>query len=166
MKRFKFNSTKLSLIANRMFCSFPYSDVKLHQLRVVVIHVISSGAIMLSHYHYIGYAMPKQLNYEFLYLVNMSYFWRTKTEKSPQAHTNSNKIWLQFPETLLQMNRQQLQKFVQYLISAHHTEVLPTAQNLADEILQQKSGKFARASNYRNHKHFLQKKFPISIHFW
>lgn len=38
------------------------------------------------------------------------------------------------------MNRQQLQKFVQYLISAHHTEVLPTAQNLADEILQQKSG--------------------------
>lgn len=39
------------------------------------------------------------------------------------------------------MNRQQLQKFVQYLISAHHTEVLPTAQKLADEILQQKSGK-------------------------
>lgn len=38
------------------------------------------------------------------------------------------------------MNRQQLQKFVQYLISAHHTEVLPTAQKLADEILQQKSG--------------------------
>uniref|UniRef100_A0A1B0CV38 Uncharacterized protein n=1 Tax=Lutzomyia longipalpis TaxID=7200 RepID=A0A1B0CV38_LUTLO len=37
------------------------------------------------------------------------------------------------------MNRQQLQKFVQYLISAHHTEVLPTAQQLADEILQQKS---------------------------
>lgn len=138
MKRFKFNSTKLSLIANRMFCSFPYSDVKLHQLRVVVIHVISSGAIMLSHYHYIGYAMPKQLNYEFLYLVNMSYFWK----KSPRANTNSNICCLQFPETLLQMNRQQLQKFVQYLISAHHTEVLPTAQNLADEILQQKSGKF------------------------
>lgn len=45
-----------------------------------------------------------------------------------------------FTETLLQMNRQQLQKFVQYLISAHHTEVLPTAQKLADEILQQKSG--------------------------
>lgn len=42
-------------------------------------------------------------------------------------------------ETLLQMNRQQLQKFVQYLISEHHTEVLPTAQNLADEILHQKS---------------------------
>ena len=38
------------------------------------------------------------------------------------------------------MNRQQLQKFVQYLISAHHTEVLPTAQQLADEILQQRSG--------------------------
>lgn len=43
------------------------------------------------------------------------------------------------------MNRQQLQKFVQYLISAHHTEVLPTAQNLADEILQQKSGKIAES---------------------
>lgn len=37
------------------------------------------------------------------------------------------------------MNRQQLQKFIQYLISEHHTEVLPTAQKLADEILQQKS---------------------------
>lgn len=40
------------------------------------------------------------------------------------------------------MNRQQLQKFVQYLISAHHTDVLPTAQTLADEILQQKSGTY------------------------
>lgn len=37
------------------------------------------------------------------------------------------------------MDRQQLQKFVQYLISEHHTEVLPTAQKLADEILQQQS---------------------------
>lgn len=44
-----------------------------------------------------------------------------------------------FAETLLQMDRQQLQKFVQYLISEHHTEVLPTAQKLADEILQQRS---------------------------
>lgn len=42
------------------------------------------------------------------------------------------------------MNRQQLQKFVQYLISAHHTEVLPTAQKLADEILQQNSGKLTK----------------------
>ena len=33
------------------------------------------------------------------------------------------------------MNREQLQKFVQYLISSHHTEVLPTAQKLSDEIL-------------------------------
>lgn len=40
-------------------------------------------------------------------------------------------------ETLLQMDRQQLQKLVQYLISEHHTEVLPTAQRLADQILQQ-----------------------------
>ena len=44
-----------------------------------------------------------------------------------------------FVETLLQMDRQQLQKFVQYLISEHHTEVLPTAQFLADEIMQRKS---------------------------
>ena len=41
-----------------------------------------------------------------------------------------------FTETLLQMSREQLQKFAQYLISQHHTEVLPTAQSLADEILQ------------------------------
>ncbi len=37
------------------------------------------------------------------------------------------------------MNRQQLQKFVQYLIAEHYTEVLPTAQKLADEILRQKT---------------------------
>ena len=42
-------------------------------------------------------------------------------------------------ETLLQMDRQQLQKFIQYLIAEHHTEVLPTAQRLADEILQHRS---------------------------
>lgn len=47
--------------------------------------------------------------------------------------------WFFSAETLLQMDRQQLQKFVQYLISEHHTEVLPTAQKLADEILQQRS---------------------------
>ncbi|EAX07004.1 hCG18604, isoform CRA_b [Homo sapiens] len=37
------------------------------------------------------------------------------------------------------MNRDQLQKFIQYLITAHHTEVLPTAQKLADEILSSNS---------------------------
>ena len=43
---------------------------------------------------------------------------------------------MHFPlETLHQLDRTQLQKFVQYLISAHHTEVLPTAQRLADELL-------------------------------
>ena len=42
-------------------------------------------------------------------------------------------------ETLLQMNREQLQKFVQYLISSHHTEVLPTAQRLSDEIIKKSS---------------------------
>ncbi|XP_074640824.1 zinc finger SWIM domain-containing protein 5-like [Tubulanus polymorphus] len=39
-------------------------------------------------------------------------------------------------ETLLQMSREQLQKFAQYMIAEHHTDVLPTAQKLADEILQ------------------------------
>ncbi|EFX76311.1 hypothetical protein DAPPUDRAFT_306274 [Daphnia pulex] len=54
---------------------------------------------------------------------------------------NADTVRLRVPisETLLQMDRQQLQKFVQYLISEHHTEVLPTAQKLADEILQQRS---------------------------
>ena len=42
---------------------------------------------------------------------------------------------LYFSETLLQMDREQLQKFAQYLIAQHHTEVLPTAQDLADTIL-------------------------------
>ena len=38
---------------------------------------------------------------------------------------NSDKVPVRVPisETLLQMNREQLQKFVQYLISSHHTEV-------------------------------------------
>ncbi|XP_069694798.1 zinc finger SWIM domain-containing protein 5-like [Periplaneta americana] len=54
---------------------------------------------------------------------------------------NADSVRLRVPisETLLQMDRQQLQKFIQYLISEHHTEVLPTAQKLADEILQQRS---------------------------
>ncbi|XP_069127958.1 zinc finger SWIM domain-containing protein 5-like [Argopecten irradians] len=42
-------------------------------------------------------------------------------------------------ETLLQMSREQLQKFAQYLIAEHHSEVLPTAQKIADEILCAKS---------------------------
>ncbi|CAG0917616.1 unnamed protein product [Notodromas monacha] len=37
------------------------------------------------------------------------------------------------------MDRDQLQKLVQYLIAEHHTEVLPTAQKLADEILRHES---------------------------
>lgn len=50
---------------------------------------------------------------------------------------NPEKVTLRVPisETLLQMNREQLQKLLQYLITEHHTEVLPTAQRLADEIL-------------------------------
>ncbi|XP_016073462.1 PREDICTED: zinc finger SWIM domain-containing protein 4 isoform X2 [Miniopterus natalensis] len=50
-------------------------------------------------------------------------------------HAYQVELRLPISETLSQMNRDQLQKFVQYLISAHHTEVLPTAQRLADEIL-------------------------------
>ncbi|XP_077944620.1 LOW QUALITY PROTEIN: zinc finger SWIM domain-containing protein 6 [Gasterosteus aculeatus] len=49
------------------------------------------------------------------------------------------KLRLPISETLFQMNRDQLQKFVPYLITVHHTEVLPTAQKLADEILSQNS---------------------------
>ncbi|KAL2100464.1 hypothetical protein ACEWY4_004858 [Coilia grayii] len=49
------------------------------------------------------------------------------------------KLHLPISETLFQMNRDQLQKFVQYLITVHHTEVLPTAQKLADEILSHNS---------------------------
>ncbi|XP_077441909.1 zinc finger SWIM domain-containing protein 6-like [Vanacampus margaritifer] len=45
------------------------------------------------------------------------------------------KLRLPISEALFQMNRDQLQKLVQYLITVHHTEVLPTAQKLADEIL-------------------------------
>ena len=44
-----------------------------------------------------------------------------------------------FAETLLQMDRPQLQKLVLYLIAQHHTEILPTAQRLTDEIMQRKS---------------------------
>ncbi|KAJ8925672.1 hypothetical protein NQ315_009518 [Exocentrus adspersus] len=62
------------------------------------------------------------------YSKNGTYFFITPEQSIPI-----------FGETLLQMDRQQLQKFVQYLISEHHTEVLPTAQKLADEILQQRS---------------------------
>ena len=42
-------------------------------------------------------------------------------------------------ETLQQMSREQLQKLAQYLIAAHHTDVLPTAQRLADDILNAQS---------------------------
>uniref|UniRef100_UPI00358F311A zinc finger SWIM domain-containing protein 6-like isoform X2 n=1 Tax=Myxine glutinosa TaxID=7769 RepID=UPI00358F311A len=45
------------------------------------------------------------------------------------------RLRLPISETLSQLSRDQLQKLVQYLITAHHTEVLPTAQRLADEIL-------------------------------
>ncbi|XP_061423393.1 zinc finger SWIM domain-containing protein 5-like isoform X1 [Lethenteron reissneri] len=49
----------------------------------------------------------------------------------------AERVQLRLPisETLSQLSRDQLQKLAQYLIAAHHTEVLPTAQRLADEIL-------------------------------
>lgn len=52
------------------------------------------------------------------------------------------------------MSREQLQKFAQYLIAEHHTDVLPTAQKIADEILCAKSeinllcGKFSESIFY------------------
>nr|XP_046914937.1 zinc finger SWIM domain-containing protein 4-like isoform X1 [Dermatophagoides farinae] len=39
-------------------------------------------------------------------------------------------------ETLLDMDRQQLQKLVQYLIAEHHVQILPTVQRLTDELSQ------------------------------
>jgi hypothetical protein len=54
------------------------------------------------------------------------------------------------------MDRQQLQKFVQYLISEHHTEVLPTAQKLADEILQQRSEINRIPGKYSHHRYGFQ----------
>lgn len=52
-----------------------------------------------------------------------------------------HRVTLRVPisETLSQMNRDQLQKLVQYLLSEHHSDVLPTAQRLADEILKKSS---------------------------
>lgn len=49
---------------------------------------------------------------------------------------NPKTIDLRVPisETLLSLDRQQLQKLVQYIIAEHHTEVLPTAQRLLDDM--------------------------------
>ena len=53
---------------------------------------------------------------------------------------NAERVALRVPisEALLQMSRAQLQKLAQYLIAEHHTEVLPTAQRLADEIMKKR----------------------------
>lgn len=37
------------------------------------------------------------------------------------------------------MNRSQLQKFAQYLIASHPNKILPSAQQLADQLLQPES---------------------------
>ena len=42
-------------------------------------------------------------------------------------------------ETLLQFDRDQLQKLVQYLIAEHHVQILPTVQRLADELSHKRS---------------------------
>jgi hypothetical protein len=54
---------------------------------------------------------------------------------------NAEHVQLRVPlsETLLQLDRCQLLKLVQYLISDHYTQVLPTAQSLADQLLDRKS---------------------------
>jgi hypothetical protein len=51
---------------------------------------------------------------------------------------NPETIDLRVPisETLSNLDRQQLQKLVQYIIAEHHTEVLPTAQRILDEMRQ------------------------------
>lgn len=51
---------------------------------------------------------------------------------------NPETIDLRVPisETLLSLDRQQLQKLVQYIITEHYTDVLPTAQRLLDEMHQ------------------------------
>ncbi len=51
------------------------------------------------------------------------------------------------------MNREQLQKFVQYLIWEHHTDVLPTAQSLADKILEGGSEINRLPGNHGNKRH-------------
>lgn len=54
---------------------------------------------------------------------------------------NAEQVQLRVPisETLLQLDRCQLLKMLQYLISEHYTQVLPTAQNLADQLLDRSS---------------------------
>lgn len=42
-------------------------------------------------------------------------------------------------DTLLEFDRGQLQKLVQYLIGEHHTQILPTVQRLADDLLIKRS---------------------------
>ena len=64
------------------------------------------------------------------YMITPGYHWST---------VQLSHLAVFVAETLLQMSREQLQKFAQYLIAEHHTEVLPTAQRLADEILQSQS---------------------------
>lgn len=74
-----------------------------------------------------------------------------------------------FTETLLQMSREQLQKFAQYLIAEHHTDVLPTAQKIADEILCAKSeinllcGKFSESVFYWK---FIINKINSHVMYW
>lgn len=42
-------------------------------------------------------------------------------------------------DTLLEFDRGQLQKLVQYLIGEHHVQILPTLQRLADDLLNKRS---------------------------
>lgn len=89
---------------------------------------------MLLHYQFTEYGILIRLNCEFQYQVNITakylhFLWQN----------NLKHISMCISETLLQLDREQLQKLLQYMIAEHHTEVLPTAQRLADEILQSRS---------------------------
>ena len=61
------------------------------------------------------------------------------TGRTLQFEPNNFLLAIVISETLLQMDRPQLQKLVLYLIAQHHTEILPTAQRLSDQIMQRKS---------------------------
>ena len=89
---------------------------------------------MLLHYQFIEYEILTLLNFEFQYQVNAS-----TTYLYYLLRYNITHISMGISETLLQLDREQLQKLLQYMIAEHHTEVLPTAQRLADEILQSRS---------------------------
>ena len=53
------------------------------------------------------------------------------------CHHSSSMKW--FAESLLEFDREQLQKLLQYLIAEHHVQILPTVQRLVDELSHKRS---------------------------